>query len=209
MMEILALLLDAAKGIAWPVAAYLIAKQYSAEIKKLLPRIQKVGPNGVDLFPEGQKGITSSNDDQARGELKNLRGQERTNAIRALEKHLHESIAAVEQGERIDVALRDLAQSRLDTHFALVYNSIFGSQILLLKRLREVVSVSMDHVEEYFKEQQDRFDEFEKWDVERYLSFLVERNLLVIEQSNIKISDIGEDFVLFLHRARLSDNKLL
>lgn len=143
------------------------------------------------------------------GELKNLAGQERTDAIRRIELELHKSAAAISDGNQIDVIIRDLAQARLDTHFALTYNSIFGSQISFLKLLRERGGIPQEDAESFFVDLQKRFEDFDSWTLETYTSFLEAQELIKQDVSRVVITDIGNDFLLFLYRTRLTENKSL
>ena len=78
-----------------------------------------------------------------------------------------------------------------------IHNLIFGSQILLLKKLNEVadqgkqkefIDSHYQHVQELFSEQ------FGSWTLEQYLSFLLGRSLITIADNTYHITNFGVEY---------------
>jgi len=148
-------LIDALKGLWWPLAAVIIAVVYKAEIRSLLPRLRKAGPTGVEFDPADAQKASAADVATATepGKLKEFPGIIRTPAIERVERQLHTALANVnvKAEEKPDLLVRLLAQAQLEATFERTYNVIFGSQILLLRRLNERGRVTIDEAREFFR----------------------------------------------------------
>lgn len=207
-LQIPKLVFDLLKSVAWPVAAIIIAALFRSDLQALLPRLRRAGPTGFEFEAIEKRKQAAEFAPTNPGELKALPGLERTDAMARIEKKLHEDIQVINNEDRLDVALRALSLSQLQTHFALTYNTIFGSQILALKLLNERGgSVSVDDAHTFFDDIKEKNEIFSSWTFEQYINFL--KTSLLIEQhgDHITLSDIGRDFLFFLVRYRLSENK--
>src|SRR5437764_12763105 len=88
-------LIDALKGLWWPLAAVIIAVVYKAEIRSLLPRLRKAGPTGVEFDPADAQKASAADVATATepGKLKEFPGIIRTPAIERVERQLHTALA--------------------------------------------------------------------------------------------------------------------
>ncbi|VFQ44368.1 hypothetical protein [Desulfoluna butyratoxydans] len=107
------------------------------------------------------------------------------------------------------ILVKQLAVTRAEVWFDQTYNSIFGSQIALLKLLNErkypVDSVVMDS---YFEKQQQKFPKlFSTWTKEGYLNFLFVNSLIVIEDGNYRITPHGIEFLMVITKKGLSEDR--
>lgn len=206
--EYLGLITDLLKSVAWPVAAIVIAALFRSDLRTLLLRLRRAGPSGVEFDSSAQR-RSAQNISAANPEgLEALPGIERTVAMTVVEKKLRNDLKAFDSDKHLDVALSALARSRLDTHFALVYNTIFGSQIVALKLLHQRNgNVSMKEAIEYFDDVKSKNDVFLDWSFDQYTNFLKLGFLIEEREGKILLTDIGVEFLSFLHRYRLSENK--
>lgn len=196
------------EAISWPVAAIIIAALFRSELRTLLPRLRRAGPSGLEFEVMVQRKqaveIASSNP----GELKQIPGVQRSPATAIVETRLRDEIQKFEQGERLDVALFALASSRLETHFAITYNTIFGSQIRALRSLNERGgSVSIKDANSYFDEVKEKYNVFSNWTFEQYAKFLKSASLIEEKEHQILLTEIGREFLFFLLKYRLTEEK--
>jgi len=194
---------------AWPIAALLIARLFSAELKELFSRIKKFKLSGAEFDLDEQTLIAKPSPNSLQ-DLEKFEGIERTDAIAELELQLHKNLEGFPEDSRLNLTVRELAQSRLDQHFSHVYQSIFGSQIRLLKRLRENGgNLSDDRVLSFFHNVQADYEFHEDKELAEYLQFLLNFNLIVHVEKMYELTDVGTDFLLYLFRLSLRDDKPL
>jgi len=194
--------------VAWPLTLLLILFYFKVEIKSLVTRVQRISPSGADFSSPEQRLL--SNDGGRIGEAaKNLAAQNSTPAVKDLVVQLESALASFQVDDKEKQLLVDLAVARLDIHFAFAYQSIFGSQIELLKRMKNNNGTATKaEVEHYFQALQDSIPEHKDKSVDEYLNFLASRNLISKEESTISLSPWGYDFLLFLFRYNLPENRL-
>jgi hypothetical protein len=132
-----------------------------------------------------------------------LLGQERTIKADLEQRGLEHT------GETIDVLIRYLAQSQLIVIFEEIYRIIFGSQIYILKRANENRVLNRTVVEGHFQHTQTLFPQFAEWDVDRYMSFLLDRGLLQRTGDNYFITLLGQEFLGWMVRIGAAEYKPL
>jgi hypothetical protein len=211
-MRLLVAYFDLLKGIAWPLAVIIIAVVFKNDIRAILPRMRKAGPAGIELDPAEQQRAASTAvaTSTPPGELRALPGYIRSEPIAAIERSLHAALQQVPEGDRIDVLVRELAQARLERVFERIYNLIFGSQILGLRRLNERPSVTIDEARAFFEEfRQANPDAYGSIGFEEWLGFLLNQGLVTRDGSSIAITDLGRDFLFYLAANRLPEGKPL
>lgn len=162
------LFVELLKSIAWPAVVLSLGLIFKKDLRSLLPRIKKAGPTGVEFDPEKQK-ITSST-----GGLKELPGLQRTPKMAEIEKSIHQELDLYDSEKRIDLLVRHLAQSRLETVFERIYGTIFGSQIAALRSLGAAGGrVARNDALKYFDDVKSKFPEFyEKNTFDDWIAFL-------------------------------------
>ena len=209
-LQIANLAVDLLKQIAWPLAAVLIALSFRAEFRALLPKLRRVGPTGLEFEVERQQiraAVVA-----APGELKELPGLSRTQAMARVERLLHDRLhqSITKQEDREDLLVRLLAQSHLETLFEQTYRLIFGSQISALKILNQHqgVTVSEADARAHFERLKELHPEvYQHYGYEQWLGFLLGRDLIMRSDDTFAITDIGRDFLLYLTAKGLPENK--
>jgi hypothetical protein len=209
-MDVLKEVLEFLVAISWPIVVLIIALMFRADLGALIPRLKRAGPSGIEFDAAEQRKQAAEISQSNPAELKKIPGVQRTAASVGVEQKLREAINKIEQSERFDVVLAELASSRLETHFALTYNIIFGSQIRALRLLNErngVVPVSEAHA--YFEEVKANHGEFSDWTFEQYSNFLRVAYLIEERNNQVFLTDIGREFLFFILKYRLSEGKPL
>jgi hypothetical protein len=206
MLEYAKLFVDLLKAIAWPVALFAIVYMFRAQLRELLPRVRKAGPTGVEIAEQELLKVTRWS-----GELKRL-PVPRTNLVEAAEKALHEDLQKWPDLERVDLLVNRLAVARISAFFERVYGAIFGSQIRGLKAL--VASdgkVSIADARKFFEEEKLKTPQLAeaKVEFEGWIRYLVNFELVRIENDQVIITDAGRDFTTYLPAVGLNENKLL
>jgi hypothetical protein len=142
------------------------------------------------------------------GELKELPGLTRTPPIAAIEKSIHKALEIYKPETYVDLLVRHLAQSRLETVFERVYGAIYGSQIAGLRELiKRGGKISMADAVKGFDEAKSRSAFPANFTFDLWLQFLKAFDFIEAEDNEIRITDIGKDFLLYLSARGLPENK--
>lgn len=206
-----AIFVDFVKAIAWPSAVLILAKwvksELWADLRPLLRRLREAGPSGIKFDPAAEQ----RKENKALlppGELKELPGISRTPAMKQIEIELHRQLSHINEDEHTDFLVRFLAQARLENHFERVYAVIFGSQIEGLKHLNASGRVTRNEAIEFFESVKMRFPDFYKdWNFDAWSGFLFNQYLIKWNGEAIELTDIGQDFLLYLVVTRRSEDK--
>lgn len=116
------------------------------------------------------------------------------------------------EGETTKVLIKYLAAAQVGLEFEQIQNLIFGSQIYLLKKLNEVTGQGQSPalLEAHFEHVQKMFSEsFADWSLEKYLYFLVERQLIVFQDDRYHITHLGKEYLVWMARTGRAENKVL
>jgi hypothetical protein len=195
---------DLIKSLAWPVVVFVIAWLFHDELRKKIPGLTKAGPAGVEF--DVQRAITVQS--STSGELKELPGLARTPPIAAIEKSIHNALQLYKPETHVDLLVRHLAQSRLEAVFERVYGAIYGSQIAGLRELaKRGGKISMADAVKGFDEAKSRSAFPANVTFDLWLQFLKVFNLIEAEDNEIRMTDIGNDFLLYLSAKGLPENK--
>jgi hypothetical protein len=206
MLEYAKLVVELVKAIAWPSSILGVAFLFRHELRKLVPRVKRVGPTGVEFDAERQLAVGASFEG-----LREFPGNVRTRAISRIEIDLHKQIGVIDEGQRVDLLIRQLAQSRLETHFERVYRNIFGSQISGLKLLstQNAGQVAREGAKQWFEDEvKSKFPDFYKdTSFETWLQFLI--NMLLVESTpdSVTITEIGRDYLTYMSATGLPEGK--
>lgn len=130
-------------------------------------------------------------------------------AIEALELSLHKELDLTPDDEKLNLCIRYLAQSRLDTQFSFTYNGIYGSQIRFLEQMRASNGViSSEIANNFYSDVKNRFPEFSQVTSDQYFGYLAQRRLINISKEKMELTFEGVDFLLFIFRYSLSKERL-
>ncbi|TPE50158.1 hypothetical protein [Amaricoccus solimangrovi] len=206
----MAIAIEALRVLAWPTAAYLIARIYRSEIKALFPRVRRIGPSSIELDIDTKQASISDKSSEdiiesARSPLTLAHP-----AIIEMEEFIKERLEQIDQGERSDFLIRAAAVERAEKHCAFVYINIFGSQIEALQLANQRGGpVSWAEAEEAFSKLKLENPAFLEWNLHKYLRFLFVNNLIIQEGDMIFITNMGKYFLLFLAHYGLEEKRPL
>lgn len=205
-------LLDALKGLWWPVAAVIIAVVYKIEIRTLIPRLRRAGPTGVEFDPAAQQQAVTAANNPAPGQLRQFPGMARTVAMERLERQLHTQLAALtnmSDEEKRDLLITRLAQTQLQEFFERIYNAIYGSQIVALRRLNEIGRVSIEDARSLFEQYATQYPQiYTNYTFGQWVNFLIDNGLVSRSDNFFEIVDLGREFLIFITARRLTENKV-
>lgn len=221
--EIISWLGDLIKNLSWQQVVLILALAYRGSVKSLrqnlkewICRINKIkfGRDGleVEASPADQQKkiskIENANQDSGVIKLKDFPTLPRTEAIASVEYQLHDAVKGVSENDKVDILIRNLAQARLEAAFGIVYAVIFGSQISGLIELAARRKVSAQEVFEFFKPYEEKYPEiYTEYKFSGWSSFLINRGLIEVVGDDIRITDIGDDFLTWLRVKGLGQNK--
>ena len=114
------------------------------------------------------------------------------------------------EGDTVKVLIKHLSASSILTEFEQIYNLIFESQIFLLKKLNEVAGQgkSEEYIELHFEQVKELHpNELGVWSIEQYLEFLLARTLIINQENNYHITNLGVEFLTWMARNGKSENR--
>lgn len=201
------LAIEVAANLAWPLLVLTICLYFSSEIKGALGRVLSFGRDGFQFVPPPQVSATA--------EYKGREGEEPSAeidlddpvALRLLGS-IQEALEKVPDEEKQGVLLKALTIERLHKSFAIAYSGMFGSQIGTLHHLNSR-PISIEAAESEFRDLQERFEAFRRWDLNAYLSYLKSWELIEVANEQISLTETGRNFIRFMIEARLSHNRPL
>ncbi len=213
LLEYFKTVIDLIKGVAWPAALLMIVFMFKAEFRPLIERIIKLGPGGVEIGPrlaekQGQAEVSDPDvlQSTAEGELKELPGRWRSDALAIIEHKLHRSLSdliesgKIERESQIDFLVNELAITRLVGFFDRIYSLIFGSQIRGLIHLNQFGSATIAEARELYEQSKAADPEFYgDYSFESWLGFLKDNDLIAADDSKLRLTPLGQDFVRYLN----------
>ena len=106
------------------------------------------------------------------------------------------------EGDTVKVLIRNLAATQLALDYEQIYNLIYGSQILLLRRLNEAVGQGRlkEYMDDYFLKVKSKHQDLFTWSFEQYLDFLFKRALIITVDGKYHITTKGVDFLTWIVR---------
>lgn len=109
------------------------------------------------------------------------------------------------------VLIHHLAACQVLNWFEKIYNTLFGSQITLLRLLNEdSAGVSYDVALKYFEGIKSRYPKtLDPWSLDEYLKFMVTAGLITQSGGRIVITTTGKEFLIWLSKSGYSENKVL
>jgi hypothetical protein len=212
MAEVTALF-GALKGIWWPLAAVIVAIVYKMEFRSLLPRLRKAGPTGVEFDPaQQQASVTAGGAPPAPGQLREFPGLVRTPVIEQVERQLHANLGGLtnlSDEEKRDLLVRVLAQTQLEAAFDRTYNIIFGSQIVLLRRLNDLGRMSLADARAFYDTYAvAKFPEvYSQYSFDQWIHFLSNNFLVTLGDGFVEATELGRNFLVHLTNRRLTEYK--
>lgn len=204
----------------WPQAIIIIFVislcKFTPNIRRLLDRIKRVGREGISFSETEAQPVPPTSMEEIKDKTDQF-SQNNTVTITTIaltQNALKEFInkQSLNDNEKISLLIKELAETFFYLRCQATYNSIFGSQIQLLKKLNlyRIQGLSVSEIEKYFNDASALFPDFyAKWNSVMYLNFLHQSHLITMNRDNYCITEFGVDFLVWLQRAGVSENKFL
>lgn len=217
-------------NISWPLFALIAFFLLRTEIKKLVKRIVKLGPDGAEFREEQKQGVSlkeysniGKNDSVAAHNVNSSSNNTFTDVI----NFVRNSPALCAQVKRINDDIRgkysDLGEQQLIecliAEYALLsfrswanlqYIDMLGSQIKLLEELNKIDrGFSIPEMESYFQTVKSQHSELKTWDMNAYIKFLLNNGSVIFKDDRYVITDLGREFMNWLNSTGLTKNKPL
>jgi hypothetical protein len=199
----------------WPHFAFAFGTVFllvfREQLRALLGRITSIDKTGIKTQPNPEIQREDPKKIEAAQELLLAIGN--TVVLQDIESRIRNDLTKRQlsvDGETTKVLIKYLAAAQVGLEFEQIQNLIFGSQIYLLKRLNEVTEQGQSpaFVESHFEHVQKMFSEpFADWSLEKYLHFLVERQLIVFQDGRCHITHIGKEYLIWMARTGRAENK--
>jgi hypothetical protein len=170
-----------------------------------------VGKEGVkaDALPEAQYDEAQR---QVVDELMNLGDNQLLIEVETAIKEDLKNRGLEYESNTVSVLIRHLAATRIAYAFEQAYNSIFGSQIHLLKQLHRVAGegATKKYIDDYFSKVQQLYpDELNTWNTDQYLRYLILIEFITLKNNKYHITVKGTEFLIWLAKYARTENKVL
>ena len=202
------------KAMSWPQLTFLFAVFFVLVFKKpllgLISRITSIDKSGIkasqttEAQSENQKKESVQQLLLAIGDSIVLQDIEGRIKADLKEKGLET------EGDTIRVLIKHLAGTRMFLEFEQLHNIIFGSQIILLKRLNEVAGQGkpIEFVATHFENVKGLFaKQLSDWSLEQYLAFLVRSSLITTKGKVTHITNLGVEYLIWMIRNGKREDK--
>ena len=201
--------LSFARGLAWPTVAgtaiILLRNDLGSGLRGLLYRAEEIGPKGVKLGerPQQQSEISPENSGPEAG-LKTADATPLPPAIANLVEQLRKNLSGFVAEAHDEVLLRDLAAARVQLAHERTYRLIYGSQIAALERLEVAGSATVEEARDFYTRETADFSDFYRGiGFDRWVQFLTRFELVTVDASSFRITDLGRDFLAYVRGNRL------
>ena len=204
-------------SLGWPHFAFafclIFIFVFRPQLGALLSRVTSIDKLGIKTQPNPEIQREDPKKIEAAQELLLAIGN--TVVLQDIEDQIRTDLAARNleaNGETNKVLIKYLAATLVALEFERIQNLIFGSQIYLLKKLNEVsgkglspaaIGSNFEHVKQLFPEA------FNEWSLDEYLAFLFARKLIVVTNDNYHITNLGNEYLVWMARTgHREDNAL-
>lgn len=197
---------------SWPQLCLIFILLFHKNISSLVDRIKHIGATGIDI-DQFTRQPPAELPEEIETNYNQLTQMKTINeSIEFINSYLNHKYQAEPESAR-KLLVSELANTYFNFRCQGVYNLIFGSQIRLLKDLLTNINSGLSKIQvtEYFNKIAKTYpDQFSTWNIDTYLSFLIQAKLVVLDSESYRITDFGVDFLTWLQRSGLQqENKPL
>lgn len=198
------LILEYIKVIVWPVIVSGFLLYFRNNIRGLIDRITTIKePGGTEIRAEQERKIEKQEEGIGKISDENIK-KDLQLQIEEVKKTYEEELskekkASTDKDKIINNLLEQLSFKSLQLEFEQIYKLIFGSQIDLLKRLRQSSSgeANKDTIF-FFALIQRLFTVFASWTFSQYMNFLSTTGLIYFNNDRYFITDKGKAFLGYI-----------
>jgi hypothetical protein len=204
-------------ALGWPHFAFLFGLifvlAFRKQIGSLLGRVTSIDKSGIKTQSAPELQLEDHKRAEVAHELMQAIGS--SVALNDVEGRIRAELAAKSlpvDSETSKVLLKYLAATTLRVEFEQIHSLIFGSQIFLLKKLNEVAGRGRPRadLQKHFEHVKGLYPEsFSDWGLEQYIEFLVGRSLVIETGGIFHITNLGNDYLVWITRSNRPENRAL
>ena len=195
-------------AVAWPASLLLIAYWFKGSIAEVIKRLSNVEVGNLKLGLQHPQQQSLEKNEELKTRLQSIaKNGLDPNVLSQFEKSISDDLKKLNDSDRLPWLVTSLAQAIAEKIFAIAYANIFGSQIIALKELNTRGPHVIEAAEKYFQELRERDPLFSDWNLGHYLHFLKVFNFIEEKDSTYSITAFGKEFLLFLTRYQLSEQR--
>lgn len=211
-MDWLTFTAEITKSLAWPICLGIVVTLFHKQISNLIQRIVKIDKEGITAISISEMQLEKPKPEAVQLLLDVV---SKSVVIASIEEDIKNDLMGKgleTTGNTIDVLIRHLAGTSLLLSFVQIHSQIFGSQLILLNKLNEMVGQgrSVAFINDYFDHIKLSFPEaFDEWSVDQYLNYMFVNLLITQNENKIHITNKGVEYLTWIARNGLQDNKPL
>lgn len=184
---------DLIKGIAWPLAIFLLFWMFRLQLGEKIKDLISAGPTGA-VFHAPVQAVQA----QAAGVVPQL-GEHPMSSVTKITGTIQHDLEAIQENARVTVLVRALAETRLFAGFEAIFGVIFGSQITALRELAkgpQNEALAKARFDQEVRPLNEKL--YGEWTFEKWADLLLAQELVRREEDVFHITDFGRDFLLFV-----------
>jgi hypothetical protein len=211
-MDWLTFFSEISKSLAWPICLLILVTVFHKHISNLIQRIVKIDKEGITAISISEMQLEKPKPEAVHLLLDVV---SKSVVIASIEEDIKNDLMGKgleTTGNTIDVLIRHLAGTSLLLSFVQIHSQIFGSQLILLNKLNEMVGQgrSVAFINDYFDHIKLSFPEaFDEWSVDQYLNYMFVNLLITQNENKIHITNKGVEYLTWIARNGIQDNKPL
>lgn len=211
-MDWLTFFSEITKFLAWPICLLILVKVFHKQISNFIHRIIKIDKEGITAISISEMQLEKPKPEAVQLLLDVV---SKSVVIASIEEDIKNDLMGKgleTTGNTIDVLIRHLAGTSLLLSFVQIHSQIFGSQLILLNKLNEMVGQgrSVAFINDYFDHIKLSFPEaFDEWSVDQYLNYMFVNSLITQNENKIHITNKGVEYLTWIARNGIQDNKPL
>ena len=211
-MDWLTFFSEISKSLAWPIFLVIVVTVFHKHISNLIQRIVKIDKEGITAISISEMQLEKPKPEAVHLLLDVV---SKSVVIASIEEDIKNDLMGKgleTTGNTIDVLIRHLAGTSLLLSFVQIHSQIFGSQLILLNKLNEMVGQgrSVTFINDYFDHIKLSFPEaFDEWSVDQYLNYMFVNLLITQNENKIHITNKGVEYLTWIARNGIQDNKPL
>lgn len=211
-MDWLTFFSEISKSLAWPICLLILVKVFHKQISNFIHRIIKIDKEGITAISISEMQLEKPKPEAVHLLLDVV---SKSVVIASIEEDIKNDLMGKgleTTGNTINVLIRHLAGTSLLLSFVQIHSQIFGSQLILLNKLNEMVGQgrSVAFINDYFDHIKLSFPEaFDEWSVDQYLNYMFVNLLITQNENKIHITNKGVEYLTWIARNGIQDNKPL
>jgi hypothetical protein len=197
-MEWAKLTFDLIKGVAWPLAIFLMVRMFKTQIAEKLKYLTDVGPSGAKF----RDPIQPDHPPATRGPASQPLNDPVFEVVPQFEAMISDDLDKIPHQEHYARLVRALAETQLVARFEFVFGAIFGTQLDALRILAAAPAPMPEAVKWFEEHVRPIFHPTIEMSFDRWSAFLFGQGLVNLNDNFLTLSELGRDFLKFVDMQR-------